>query len=45
MRFLLLPGDGIGPEISDVVRQVLNALAARFDLDIKINDVTWGFLH
>lgn len=43
MRFLLLPGDGIGPEISDVVRQVLNALAARFDLDIEINECDVGF--
>lgn len=36
MRILLLPGDGIGPEISAATRDVLMALDKRFGLDLEI---------
>jgi 3-isopropylmalate dehydrogenase len=35
VKILLLPGDGIGPEVVDAARIVLDAAAARFDLDLS----------
>jgi 3-isopropylmalate dehydrogenase len=32
---LVLPGDGIGPEVTEVVLQCLEALAERFSLDLR----------
>jgi 3-isopropylmalate dehydrogenase len=36
MRILMLPGDGIGPEISAATRDVLMALDKRFDLGLEV---------
>lgn len=36
MRLLLLPGDGIGPEIADAVAEVLDRLEALFDLGLEV---------
>jgi 3-isopropylmalate dehydrogenase len=36
MKLLLLPGDGIGPEISDVVAMVLDRLESAFHLGLEI---------
>ena len=37
-RIILLPGDGIGPEITVVARQVLDAVAARHDFALTYED-------
>jgi isocitrate/isopropylmalate dehydrogenase len=36
MRFALLPGDGIGPEITEAALRVLEAAGRRFNLDIRL---------
>jgi len=36
MRIVVLPGDGIGPEIAAATRSVLQAASERFQLDVKI---------
>jgi 3-isopropylmalate dehydrogenase len=36
MRLLVLPGDGIGPEITQATVAVLNAASARFDLGLNL---------
>jgi 3-isopropylmalate dehydrogenase len=38
VKILLLPGDGIGPEISSATRDVLTALDKRFGLGIEIEE-------
>ena len=38
----LLPGDGIGPEITAVTRRVLEALSQRFEFAIKFNEFAFG---
>ncbi|MDA1310487.1 MAG: isocitrate/isopropylmalate family dehydrogenase [Proteobacteria bacterium] len=43
MRLLLLPGDGIGPEISAVARKVVEAIDRRFALGIEIEERAIGF--
>lgn len=43
MRLLLLPGDGIGPEISDVARRVVEAVNRRYSLGIEIEQREIGF--
>jgi isocitrate/isopropylmalate dehydrogenase len=43
MRLLLLPGDGIGPEISAVARAVVEAVDRRFSLGIEIEEHEIGF--
>lgn len=43
MRLLLLPGDGIGPEISAVARAVIEAVDRRFSLGIEIEEWEIGF--
>ncbi len=39
---VILPGDGIGPEVSAQARRVLEAIAARFDFDLKLNEALIG---
>jgi len=34
-RVTLIPGDGVGPEVSDATRRVLEATGVRFDWDIQ----------
>ena len=36
MRLLVLPGDGIGPEITAATTAVLNAASARFGLGLEL---------
>ena len=43
MKLLLLPGDGIGPEISDVVEKVLNALNKKLSLGLTLDQKEVGF--
>jgi len=43
MRFLSLPGDGIGPEITDATETVLRAAAARHGLAMTIDRASIGF--
>ena len=38
MHVLILPGDGIGPEISTAVRQALEALNTRFALGLRLSE-------
>ena len=39
---LVLPGDGIGPEIVDEALRVLTAAQKRFDLDIQLDHALVG---
>ena len=43
MRFLVLPGDGIGPEIAAAALEVLQAADRRFGLDIELEYEEVGF--
>ncbi|MDP2699148.1 isocitrate/isopropylmalate dehydrogenase family protein [Thalassospira sp.] len=43
MDVLLLPGDGIGPEITAVTRQVLERLNTRYDLGLEFHYDDVGF--
>jgi 3-isopropylmalate dehydrogenase len=42
MRIVVLPGDGIGPEITAATCNVLRAAAARFDLGIELEEHAVG---
>jgi len=37
-RILILPGDGIGPEVTDQARRVLEAVATRFALSLEFEE-------
>ena len=41
-RILLLPGDGIGPEVVEQARRVLVATAGVFDLDLVFDSADLG---
>lgn len=43
MRLLVLPGDGIGPEITDATLRVLEVVDQRFHLDLQVERVDIGF--
>ena len=43
MNLLLLPGDGIGPEISRVVADVIDCLNSKLDLGIDLKEKDAGF--
>ncbi len=43
MKFLVLPGDGIGPEIVDASITVLDALARKYDLGLEYEHDDVGF--
>mmetsp|Transcript_30121 Transcript_30121/g.46181 ORF Transcript_30121/g.46181 Transcript_30121/m.46181 type:complete len:407 (-) Transcript_30121:54-1274(-) len=38
----LLPGDGIGPEITSATKEVLSALCKRFDFEMELNEALIG---
>jgi len=42
MRIVVLPGDGIGPEITAATTNVLRAAAARFDLKLPLEEHAVG---
>jgi 3-isopropylmalate dehydrogenase len=42
MKFLVLPGDGIGPEITAATLTVMRATSQRFDLDISLTEEDVG---
>ena len=42
MRIVVLPGDGIGPEITAATSSVLRAASARFDLNIGLEEYAVG---
>jgi 3-isopropylmalate dehydrogenase len=42
VRILLLPGDGIGPEVTVEARRVLEAVAPRFDLALSFEEELLG---
>ena len=41
-RIAILPGDGIGPEVMEEARKVIEAVSARFDLSIMSDDYLVG---
>ncbi|MDH5749311.1 MAG: isocitrate/isopropylmalate dehydrogenase family protein [Rhodospirillales bacterium] len=43
MKLLMLPGDGIGPEISDASRKVLDAAQAQFGFPLEYEEDEIGF--
>ncbi|MEQ8707751.1 MAG: isocitrate/isopropylmalate family dehydrogenase [Rhodospirillales bacterium] len=43
MDILVLPGDGIGPEITEATLDVLNVVDRRFDLGLSFEEMTIGF--
>lgn len=43
MKLLILPGDGIGPEIMAATRLVLDTVQARFELPLEIEEDEVGF--
>ena len=43
MKVLLLPGDGIGPEISRVVADIIACLNNKLDLGIELKEKDAGF--
>jgi 3-isopropylmalate dehydrogenase len=47
MNILVLPGDGIGPEIAMATTEVLAALDRRYGLDLALEqmDIGWGAFH
>jgi len=44
MKILVLPGDGIGPEITDATLQVLQAVDRRFGLQLAFEHADIGFV-
>ena len=42
-RITLLPGDGIGPEITAVARQMLEAVSRRHGFELTYNEQPMGF--
>lgn len=44
MKFLVLPGDGIGPEIVDASVKVLQKANELFDLDVVLDYDDVGFI-
>lgn len=42
MRLVIIPGDGIGPEITEATRAVLAAADARFGLGLRHEEADAG---
>lgn len=43
LKIVVLPGDGIGPEVSQAARVVLDAVASRFGHDLAVQEHPVGF--
>ena len=41
-KISLIPGDGIGPELSEATMQILNAVQKKFDIDLDVIQVEAG---
>jgi 3-isopropylmalate dehydrogenase len=41
-KISLIPGDGIGPELSDATIEILNAVQKKFDIELEIIEVEAG---
>ncbi len=41
-KITLLPGDGIGPEITNVAKRTLNLLSKKFNFEIKFKEMPFG---
>lgn len=41
-RILLVPGDGIGPEIMVEAKRLLGALSKRYLIELSLDEVDWG---
>ena len=37
-RILILPGDGIGPEVSSIARELLSLIDQKYSLDLEISE-------
>ena len=44
-RVAVLPGDGIGPEVTAEAMKVVRAAAERFDLDLELVELPWSANH
>ncbi len=42
LRLAVIPGDGIGPELAEVCQPVIEAAAAREDLELETSVLDWG---
>lgn len=41
-RIVLLPGDGVGPEVTAAARKVIDAAAVRFNIDLELEEHLFG---
>lgn len=41
-RIVLLPGDGVGPEVTEAARKVIKAAALRFDINLELETHRFG---
>ena len=41
-KITLLPGDGIGPEITNVTQNILELISKRFDFELKFKKMPFG---
>ena len=41
-RIVLLPGDGVGPEVTAAARKVIDAAALRFNIDLELEEHLFG---
>jgi len=41
-RIVLLPGDGVGPEVTEAARMVIDAAALRFNVDLELEEHLFG---
>ena len=41
-KITLLPGDGIGPEITNVTQKILELVSKKFDFELKFKEMPFG---
>ena len=41
-KITLLPGDGIGPEITNVTRRILDLVSSQFGFELKFQEMPFG---
>ena len=42
IKILILPGDGVGPEVTLEARKILNKISDIYKLDIEIDEALFG---